>query len=509
MTKGIGDMENTKKAGVLAVGFLFAALAFGKSPGARLTVFAPGIPGKDTMVMVIWDDLLTFKLRWNMPYRVIRSTGGNGRFEFAIDSMGDMAWFSIGMAEGFRRGVMPDPFIKRYLLQAGDDVRIDLRSGAGKAIDGTVAKAGDPKGWGHKDCRFSGAGSLKYRCRWQLDSVNASRVVPLMEASVSAADATDRFFRHESIYRAVRSAGGRVLGKFRDGLEAGVLGILEANFMAEVERDYLGLFSKPLSAYERYPEHFTAFLTERYRAIRGELYQADHAAPWYIDYLLERLAMDHWAENRRMPGLAERFQAIVDMGGSQRLRDRLLASFLFYNVGQGTGIAAFAARTAPLVGDPFCRTLLPLLAIEGVLPEGPGFDLYDRNGERVPLSCYAGKVVFIDFWYAACLPCRVYYQKVVKPVVAGMGDDDRVVFISISTDSKATFLKFMEEDFLDSRTVNLYTGSLGTAHPLVKHFNVLAYPYPVLIDRERRVVGSGSELRTIEGLKAAIMSQLD
>ena len=45
----------------------------------------------------------------------------------------------------------------------------------------------------------------------------------------------------------------------------------------------------------------------------------------------------------------------------------------------------------------------------------PGFVLENEVGEKVSLNSFKGKVIYLDFWYAACGPCHALF-KILKPL---------------------------------------------------------------------------------------------
>lgn len=100
--------------------------------------------------------------------------------------------------------------------------------------------------------------------------------------------------------------------------------------------------------------------------------------------------------------------------GMERL-ERMTAGFS----GRNGYLADFRAKRYFVVGSP--------------LPDAP---LKDRNGNKVKLSDFAGKYIYIDIWASWCVPCcaEVPHLKRLESEL----QNDRVVFVSISIDgSKA------------------------------------------------------------------------
>ncbi len=63
----------------------------------------------------------------------------------------------------------------------------------------------------------------------------------------------------------------------------------------------------------------------------------------------------------------------------------------------------------------------------------PNFTLSDINGNKISLSDYKGKVVYIDFWATWCKPCmmEIPHSKKLQEEFKG---DSNIVFINISFD---------------------------------------------------------------------------
>jgi len=63
----------------------------------------------------------------------------------------------------------------------------------------------------------------------------------------------------------------------------------------------------------------------------------------------------------------------------------------------------------------------------------PGFTLKSNLGKKYSLEDFEGKVVYLDLWASWCGPCRAETPKL-KALYEKYKNDDRVAFISISTD---------------------------------------------------------------------------
>jgi thiol-disulfide isomerase/thioredoxin len=119
----------------------------------------------------------------------------------------------------------------------------------------------------------------------------------------------------------------------------------------------------------------------------------------------------------------------------------------------------------------------------------PAFDfsLPDSSGKRMSLAVLRGKVVFLDIWGPECGGCLKFKEVFMRDVYPSVksAKDFVVVSISICKDRNAwlnDLKKYSSPDF-----INLYTGRLGSNHPLIDYYDISAIPYFLLIDRNGRI----------------------
>lgn len=113
------------------------------------------------------------------------------------------------------------------------------------------------------------------------------------------------------------------------------------------------------------------------------------------------------------------------------------------------------------------------------------FEGTDEYGDTVGSADYAGRVYVVNFWYAACAPCRVE-----APILQDAWEayqDDEVGFIGINTyDQPATAISFAEEFGITYPSVIDVIDSQATlAFSLVTP--IQATPTTLVMDRQGRV----------------------
>lgn len=121
------------------------------------------------------------------------------------------------------------------------------------------------------------------------------------------------------------------------------------------------------------------------------------------------------------------------------------------------------------------------------------FSLPDYNGRLISLHNFRGKVVFIDFWFTGCSPCKFFYLNHLKRVEQRFKNDSNVVFVTISIDRRlATWRASVASgEYTSTDVVNLFTEGMASSHPAIQNFAIRGYPSPLLIDKQGRVFKPG------------------
>ncbi|EOZ98909.1 thioredoxin family protein [Indibacter alkaliphilus LW1] len=208
------------------------------------------------------------------------------------------------------------------------------------------------------------------------------------------------------------------------------------------------------------------------------------SAPFYTDYLLEKYLAGSYSKRTRA------FDEVLAIENSY-LRDRMISKFImrFYPV--IVKKEEYLETAFSVMED---STSIELLRnfVEGKTKgnEVPGYKLTAEDGREVGLDDFRGKVVFVDFWFTGCHACVLYNGNVLTPVEHHFEDSEEVVFLGVSVDTdREKWLKSIEGGkYAPQGTTHLYTGGMGSDHPLVKYFSFQGFPSQVLLNREGKIV---------------------
>jgi len=140
-------------------------------------------------------------------------------------------------------------------------------------------------------------------------------------------------------------------------------------------------------------------------------------------------------------------------------------------------IEKLAANAAPPPGNPL---LLP------VGSAAPDFSLHTPIGERVDLSDYKGKVVFLEFFATRSPHCQAEAQHI---VAIRQATSTRFAFLSINADSEdAASLYAFDRYFAVTYPTLMDPGQVaGSAGPVTQAYKAQKYPTFYVIDKEGKV----------------------
>lgn len=115
----------------------------------------------------------------------------------------------------------------------------------------------------------------------------------------------------------------------------------------------------------------------------------------------------------------------------------------------------------------------------------PDFEMIDVNGNRMRLSDFQGKMVYIDVWATWCAPCRAEIPHVGK-LREHFVNDPRIEFISISVDTQTKkWAKMVQEENLPWKQ---FIVEGGTNSDFYKGYAIEFIPRFMLIGKDGKIV---------------------
>lgn len=114
------------------------------------------------------------------------------------------------------------------------------------------------------------------------------------------------------------------------------------------------------------------------------------------------------------------------------------------------------------------------------LPKAVNFTVEDHQGNKVQLTDFKGKVVFLDFWATWCAPCLEQIPFLEK-IQEKYKNNQNVVFLSVSVD--ATNDKEKWRNFVKNKALKGISTFAGDAHPDLVNYNVNVLPTFYLVSK--------------------------
>lgn len=141
-------------------------------------------------------------------------------------------------------------------------------------------------------------------------------------------------------------------------------------------------------------------------------------------------------------------------------------------------------QSFPLLKDSgYKSNILTVLAVSRKLKNGsqaPDFTLEDKDGNKVNLASFKGKVIYMDFWFAACTPCHKLFEET-KAAKEYFKLDSNVVWLTVSIDNRDIWENALKK--FNIQGYHVFTENKFRDHPIIKSYNVTEYPTTYLIDR--------------------------
>ncbi len=171
------------------------------------------------------------------------------------------------------------------------------------------------------------------------------------------------------------------------------------------------------------------------------------------------------------------------------LKDKLITEAITStNFGENDTILSVYEQYVDKVRNARFKALLKKLA-DTRMAGSPVYNLKaeDEKGRKVAINNFTGKVKVIEIWNTGCAPCKGLNMAMV-PVYQKFKNDQRVIFISVSADTKkSTWKKSIEnEDYTHPGYLNLFTAGLD--NPFMNFYEINSVPQLFIVDKSNKLI---------------------
>lgn len=137
-----------------------------------------------------------------------------------------------------------------------------------------------------------------------------------------------------------------------------------------------------------------------------------------------------------------------------------------------------------------------------------GFTFENQDGEKVSLSDFRGKYVYIDVWATWCGPCKQEIPKL-KALEESMKEHDDIVFVSLSVDRPNAYQEW--KSFLkanDMKGITIAT-RVGFNDPFIQKYGINAIPRFMLIGPDGTMIANNCWRPSDPRLKTYLLSLIE
>lgn len=442
-----------------------------------------------TVKIYLWTDIVALSNKFREPYRVFSTKLKNGRFAFQIDSVKTNTYVILSKDE---LNGNPIPILELYRVQKGDQIHLDIHHKY-KLKFANQADSGKPIYEYHVE--FSGKGSNKYQCRYRLDSLkqiftdnfyrlpenekvkNATTVLEITQNAINIED----FITINQL---------KYLETYRSKIPKDIFDLINIDLLSTNMKNELNFINTTTN--QSYIESDRNRVANQFnnsklvKLFNSILTKTGNNSIAFTNSTIEKTKKESALYYNNKP-----VHLLIDEKFTGQLKDKLITGYLIreYSFFSNNEAQKIIAEAKQIIKTPAYLKMLEALTNLNIGSALYPFELPDKNNQRVKLTDFRGKILFIDFFYTGCSNCVNYYKKAVSVAEEYFKNNADVAFVTISIDgNKQQWLRSLEsKQYTSENAINLYTDGLGGTHPLIKQLKITGYPHPILIDRVGKI----------------------
>jgi cytochrome oxidase Cu insertion factor (SCO1/SenC/PrrC family) len=480
----------------------------------------------DTVTLSVWDHYLSTNKQVFMPHRTFHAVLRKGHFQFHVPGVEQSVYFTLSYAP--ERLQRPSEPLSLYLACPGDSVQVQIapitpvmgRFAEDTADRIVMLQVGA--------ISFSGRSAAAYQCQYALMQAKKAFQKMIDDKAAGAPLRTNwkdtggigaNYTAFKVLQEKLLTEKLVILQQYRSRLAP----VLYEQLLADVQGEY---YSDRLIALQyAYMEvkQSTGCTDSAARQLLLPVYREEETgfkvpavaaetladSRQYLGFMVLKARMDHRLLQLYADPVEYLFKAPEGL-----LRDKAIALY-FTDYARGMKQPELLLDQAmKLVKDSRSAKLLDSIRREsGKGAPAFNFSLPDSSGRMVRLSDFAGKLVFIDFWYTGCAACSGFYRGSLSKVEKLFENNKDIVFLTVCIDKeKEGWMKSVRGGLYTSaqepNVINLYTNGESIFHPLIKHYQIIGYPHQMLIDRKGRMYRSSDLQHSSEVLIPIIKEAL-
>lgn len=436
----------------------------------------------------------------------------NGTISFRTDTLDKMCYITLSKRSIFDGTETYVDILDLYLAEPGDNILLTIKKDSfylkeiNKNLRVIKNDAYYAKIYFFADysISFSGHGSAKYSCRYEMDRTTSS-YSPLINSTIS-----------RNVYQAecdsVERKALSIISKYRSRINKLPFAILKYDYIGRLEQSYYNSLQSVYKSLFKDGSFINQSKNDFKRAIFARSPDPSDdiisISVYYSSLVIDRQKLITLIDDK---DISETFYSLKNHYKGE-IRDKLLTIYLIDNYLHLKNWEILLGYAEVIVKTPFYVAQLNELSdrmVQG--KKAYNFSLPNISGKMVSFEDFKGKVVFIDFWFKSCGACVSYYMNQLTQVEKEFKGNPEVVFITINIDlNKNQWLDAVyDKQHTSLDAINLFTEGLGYDHPVVKYYRVAGCPRPLLINKNGEIFSSSSsDLENAQKLSSLIRTLL-